>query len=301
MEIDELRWFIAVAEGRTVTAAAQSLHVSQPALSRGLGRLERELGAPLFDRIGRVLQLNQNGQTFLDAARRAVGAVDGATRTIADSADPDHGTVRLAFLNTLGTAFVPALVGDYRRLHPGVDFVLRQGGAERNERFLLDRAVDMVLTSRPSERTELEWRPLLEEPLVLVVPTTHRLAGRSWVRLAEVSEEPFVILAQGFGLRPITERLCGAAGFTPKIAFEGEEPMTLRGLIGAGCGVGLLAPAPAPLPDIVELPVREPRCSRTIGVVWFRGRHSPAAAEAFRDYVLAESRPPRTWSDLDTD
>src|SRR5438128_2585190 len=103
MEIAQLKWFLQVAEGHTVTAAAEELHVSQPALSRGLARLEHELGAPLFDRVGRVLRLNSNGEALLDAARRAVNALDTAARTIGKAADPTSGTVRLAFLNTLGT------------------------------------------------------------------------------------------------------------------------------------------------------------------------------------------------------
>src|ERR1051325_8837254 len=103
VEIDQLRWFVTVAEGSTVTAAAAELHVSQPALSRGLARLEHELGAPLFDRVGRVLRLNSNGKTLLEAARRALTTLDGASRTIRGAADPTQGTVRFAFLNTLGT------------------------------------------------------------------------------------------------------------------------------------------------------------------------------------------------------
>ena len=102
VETDQLRWFVTVAEGSTVTAAAAQLHVSQPALSRGLARLEQEIGSPLFDRVGRVLRLNSNGRTLLDAAKRALTALDSAVRTIGAATDPTHGTVRFAFLNTLG-------------------------------------------------------------------------------------------------------------------------------------------------------------------------------------------------------
>lgn len=125
MEIDQLRWFVTVAEGSTVTAAAAELHVSQPALSRGLARLEQEIGAPLFDRVGRVLRLNSNGRTLLDAAKRALTSLDSAARTIGAAADPTHGTVRFAFLNTLGTDLVPALLSGFRARHPTVEFLLR--------------------------------------------------------------------------------------------------------------------------------------------------------------------------------
>jgi DNA-binding transcriptional LysR family regulator len=291
--MDELRWFIRVAESRTVTEAAETLHLSQPALSRGLARLERELGAPLFDRVGRVLRLNANGQALLDGARRAVSAVDGARRTIGELADPDRGTVTLAFLNTMGPLVVPTLLSAYRPRRPNVQFRLRQGGTERIERYLLDGLVDLLLISTPRS-PEIVWHPLLTEPLVLVVPETHRLAGRSSVRLAEVRDEPFVIFSRGFGMRPTTERLCREAGFTPRISCEGEDGATLRGLIGAGCGVGLIGPGPAPVPGVVELPVSEPACFRTIGFGWC-DRFMPASADAFRTFALAEAKAPGIW------
>jgi DNA-binding transcriptional LysR family regulator len=293
VDVDELRWFIRVAESRTVTEAAETLHLSQPALSRGLARLERELGAPLFDRVGRVLRLNANGSALVDAARRAVSAVDGAQRVIGELADPDRGTVNLAFLNTMGPLVVPHLLSAYRPRRPHVQFRLRQGGTERIQQYLLDGVVDMLLISTPT-RPDIVWQPLLTEPLVLVVPSTHRLAGRSSVRLVEVRDEPFVMFAPGFGLRPTTERLCREAGFTPRIECEGEDGATLRGLIGAGCGVGLLGPGPAPVPGIVELAVSEPACFRTIGLGWC-DRFMPAAADAFRSFALAEAKPPGMW------
>jgi DNA-binding transcriptional LysR family regulator len=296
VEIAQLRWFVKVAEGHTVTAAAEALHVSQPALSRGLARLEQEVGAPLFDRVGRLLRLNSNGETLLDAARKALNSLDGAARTIGAAGDPTTGTVRLAFLNTLGTEFVPALLSGFRALYPDVEFVLRQGGTSRNERELLDGDLDIVLAAGPPDRDDIEWQALVDEPLVHVLPTGHRLARRRSIRLDEVKDEPFVTFSHGFGLRPITERLCAEAGFTPTFTFEGEDPNTLRGLVGAGCGVGLLAPAPGPLPHIVELPVSKPRCARKIGVAWCPEHYRPAVVENFRLYVISESRPPRTWS-----
>jgi DNA-binding transcriptional LysR family regulator len=296
VEIQELRWFVKVAEGQTVTAAADALRVSQPALSRGIARLEREMGAPLFDRVGRVLRLNANGHTLLEATKRALTSLDSAARTIGASTDPTQGTVRLAFLNTLGTGFVPALLSGFRARYPKVDFLLRQGGTSRNERNLLDGEVDMVLAAPTPENPAIEWRPLLDEPLVLVLPVGHRLAKKTSLRLADVRNEPFVTFSHGFGLRPLTEKLCRQAGFTPRIAFEGEDPTMLRGLVGAGCGVGLLGPAPGPLPDIVELPVSEPRCVRTIGLAWCPDHYTPAVVKTFRDYVFTESCAPAAWS-----
>ena len=119
---------------------------------------------------------------------------------------------------------------------------------------------------------DLVTRPLDEQRLHLAVSADHRLAGRRRIRLAEVAEEPFVAVEPGYGLRLITNEFCAQAGFAPRIAFEGEEVETLRGLVAAGLGVALLPPGLVPRPGVVELEVTAPRTRRAIGLAWPAGR-----------------------------
>src|SRR3954471_10248560 len=124
MNVDELRWFAALAERQHMTAVAREQHISQPALSRTTPRLEAQVGAPLFDRRGRVLALNEHGRRYLAHVRRALEELDAGAAVLADLADAERGEVRLWFLHTLGPWLVPALVRAYREERPAVRFRL---------------------------------------------------------------------------------------------------------------------------------------------------------------------------------
>jgi LysR family transcriptional regulator, transcription activator of glutamate synthase operon len=283
VQIDELRWFVAVVDDPNLTRAARALHLSQPALSRSLRRLEATLGVDLFDRVGRSVEPNEHGRMFAEHARRAVAAFDSGRDAVRGAAGTEEGEVRLAFLNTMGPRVVPELIGAYRRDHPRVRFRLSQAGAGTMLAELLDGSHDLLITSpRPGDE-RVAWRELFREPLRLAVPPDHRLAGRRRVRLAEVADDPFVVVRHEYGLRSTTEALCHAAGFEPQVAFEGEDVETLRGLVAAGLGVALLpelpqAPATPPL-----LAVADQGAVREIGLAWHRERYrSPAVVEFTR-------------------
>jgi LysR family transcriptional regulator, transcription activator of glutamate synthase operon len=294
MNTDELRWFAALAEREHMTATARELHISQPALSRAIGRLEAQLGVPLFDRRGRLLRLNHHGRRYLPHARRALEELDAGRASLADVADAEHGVLRLWFLHTLGSWLVPALVGAYRREHPGVRFRLTQGGTTAMTAAFDDGAADLLLMGpRPAGR-RFAWHRLVTEPLRLAVPPDHRLAARRSVRLEEVADDPFVAIVEGNALRTLTDGLCRAAGFEPRIAFEGDEVATLRGLIAAGLGVGLVSPQRVATEAVTtatpHLRVRDPGCERELGLVWDPDRPATPVVAGFRDFVVRHGR-----------
>lgn len=284
METSVLRFFIAVAEGATVTEVAEESFVSQPTVTRGLQRLEAEAGAPLFDRAGRGLRLNGNGQALLAAARRALADLDGAVAEIAAYRDPAAGTVRLGFLSPLSNWLLPELLGEYRRRFPRVSFALRQDGAARISAALAEGELDVLITIPGGGQPGVRWEPLFDEDIVLVVPASHRLASASAAPLPAVADETFMILAAGYGLRTVTENMCAAAGFRPRIGFEGHDYTTLYGLIRAGCGVGLF-PGQPQLPEGLRQVPLSPAARRTVGVAWCEGNHRSAAADAFREFI----------------
>jgi DNA-binding transcriptional LysR family regulator len=291
MEIETIRAFLEVADGTTVTVAAERAHRTQPALSRALSRLEREVGSELFQRSGRGLTLTPAGRELLDSARRIVEAYDRGVRAVQDMAAPQGGFVPLAFLHTLGTWLVPELIRSFRAERPEVRFDLRQHGDAGLVDDLLGGAVDLAITGGLPEHPQIEGRRLLIEPLRLVVPPDHRLAGRRSVRLADVAKDPFIVLKPGFSLRDVTERLCVEAGFVPQIGFEGEEVETLRGLVAAGLGVALLPdPHGVGSPAAPHLRVSDVPASREIGIAWIRDRRLPAASDRFREHAISNAR-----------
>ncbi|MFJ1756757.1 LysR family transcriptional regulator [Kitasatospora sp. NPDC088134] len=287
MLVPQLAQFVAVARLEHVTRAAQLLGVPQPTLSRAVARLEDELGVRLLARQGRTVRLTRAGRILLDAAERALAEVERGVEAARAEADPAAGRVAFGFLHTMGADAVPALLRGFRAGHPQVRFQLVQDHVAAMLERLRAGELDLCLVSPLPDAPDLTARPLDEQRLFLTVPPDHRLAGRRRVRLAEVAEEPWVTVERGYGLRHIVEGFCTEAGFTPRIAFEGEDVETLRGLVAAGLGVSLLPPALVPRPGAVELEVTAPRTRRAIGLAWPAHRPLPPPAAAFRDFVLS--------------
>ncbi|GAA2447084.1 MULTISPECIES: LysR family transcriptional regulator [Streptomyces] len=282
-----LAYFAAVARHEHVTRAAHDLGVPQSTLSRAMVRLERDLGVSLFARKGRTLSLTPAGRTFLASAERALGEVERATDAVRADADPSAGRVAFGFLHTMGSETVPGLIRAFRVDHPKVRFTLVQNYGEAMIERLRAGDLDLCLTSPVPDAPDLVARRLDEQRLRLVVPDDHRLAGRKRVRLAEAADETFVTLEPGYGLRRITDALCAEAGFAPRIAFEGEEAETLRGLVAAGLGVALLPPPAVARPGVVELTVTAPRAAREIGVAWLDGHPDTPPVAAFKRFLLS--------------
>lgn len=287
MDIQQLLYFRKVAELQHFTRAAEALAVSQPALSRAVGRLEDELGIRLFEREGRSVRLNRYGKVFLKRAERILQEVEDSRHEMADLAGTERGTIALAFLHTLGVRLVPDLLRQFRQNHPQLGFQLWQNATEVVLKQLETGEVDLCLVSLPHHAgdSKLGWVDLFDEELFLIVPPNHALAGKGTVALREVADSDFISLKPETGLRQISDDLCRQAGFTPRILFEGEEVATIRGLVNAGLGVALI---PAAEPEQLGpewLHVSTPVCRRTIGMAWMNGRYLSGAAQLFRDFV----------------
>jgi len=291
--VDELHWYVVLAETEHMTEAATRLNVAQPTLSRALARLERRMGTPLFDRVNRRLRLNRYGEILLEHARRCLVELNSATDRIDSLLDPDRGTVRLAFLHSVATWLVPELLRRYRERVPGARFELRQAPGHEILAALRGGHVDLAFTSPRPDGADTAWRPLHREQLCLAVPAGHPLAGRGRCGLAEVAAEPFVALSPGFGMREISDELCAHAGFAPVIAFESSEISSTEGLVAAGLGVAVV-PMPRAhreTPGVTYLPLTDAGAHRVIGLVWPRDRALPPVSERFAEFIQS-----RRWS-----
>ena len=278
----------ALAQEEHVTKVAEFVGLPQPTVSRWLAAIGDELGAPIVERVGRGVRLTRAGQLLAAAAERSMAVLDAGWRQASEEVDPERGQVVLGFLHMLGRSVVPELVRGFREAHPHVRFRLVQNSRQLIVDQLTRGEIDLALVAPPADDPGFQFVALHDQELVLVVPSAHRLASRSEVRLAELADEEFVVLEHGYGLRQITDDLCAAAGFTPTVTFEGQEIETLRGLVAAGLGVAVLTRAElAPTPGVVELPVI-PRASRTFGLSWRADHPLPPAVAAFRDHALTQ-------------
>jgi LysR family transcriptional regulator, transcription activator of glutamate synthase operon len=296
MQVQELRWFVSAVDQPNLTRLSATLHISQPALSRSLRRLERTVGVQLFDRVGRSVAPNDFGRALSLHVSRALEELDAGVEEAREIGDPTRGEIRLAFLHTLGTWLVPELLVDYRAEHPHVRFRLSQNSAAANFAELLAGRHDLLLTSPRPEDPLIGWQGLLTEPLRLAVPPGHRLANRRRVRLTEVADNDFVAMTQETGLRAVTDRLCERAGFTPRVAFESQDVETLRGLVSAGLGVALLPSRPGAPKSPPLLAVADPGAQRSIGLAWHRERYRSPAVLAFAAFIAATRNDRHRWA-----
>ncbi|WP_326568436.1 LysR family transcriptional regulator [Amycolatopsis rhabdoformis] len=271
---------------RNVTHTAELLGVPQPTVSRRLAALGESLGAPLTVPDGRGIRLTRAAELLAEAAERALASVDAGARLAREEIEPESGRVVLGFLHLLGRSLVPSLLRGYRERVPGARFTLVQGSRQEMVDRLAGGELDLALLAPVPSDPVFETAVLATQPILLSVPAGHRLAGRSSVRMEELAEEEFVMLEPGYGLRRITDELCAEAGFSPRIAFEGQESDTVRGLVAAGLGVALLPHfEPGAPAGVAEVEI-EPGVGRTIGVVWRRGEVVSRAVGVFREFVL---------------
>ena len=294
MRVEDLRWFVVLAETEHLTEAAAALGTSQPNLSRSLQRVERAFGVPLFERERRGVRLNPYGRLVLDAARAGVTAVDTAKRQIDALLDPESGTVRLAFLHSVATSLMPDLLKAFRAVAPRVEFQLRQEPAHDIVQDLETGEAEIAIVAPRPDPSRFGWHLLERQRLCLHVPPGHALASRHRVELEAARDEAFVGLQPGFGFRRVTDRLCREAGFSPQLAFEATDLATIDSLVGAGLGVAILPAGAVRGNDsgAVSVPLAGVRSRREIGMSWRLSAPLTPAAERFRAFV--RSRPATT-------
>jgi len=296
VELYQLRYFQTVAEVGTLRDAAEQLAVSQSAVSRAIAMLESEIGVELFTRRGRANELNRFGQAFLRTSRAAQRNLETAVSGVRQLAGVDAGTVALGFLVSLGVATVPRLIRRHHDRHPGARFELCQRSGPALVNDLTNGVIDVCL-SYPltfDESPGVKWHKLFTQQLYAVVDRDHPLAHRKLIGFEELAGQPFVALDRSHTLRRIFDDACARHAITPTIAFDGTDITTLRGLIGAQLGVGLLPCAAAPPPDVVEIAVDDAQLVRPIAVGWMTNRYLPPSAAAFRDTAIASFGLPDT-------
>jgi LysR family transcriptional activator of glutamate synthase operon len=292
VDTDALRWLQQVADGTTVTEVSDTEAVTQSGVSRALARLEAEIGTPLLRRSGRTLRMTHAGAVFKPHLDALLHHLDDGIAAVSQLIDPDTGTVVLAFQQSLGTWLVPDLVRSFRAARPGVGFRLIQVRDEPQSAALDGGNADLEIGSRRAAADAGVHTALITlEPLRLAVPRDHRLAAQPRVGLADAAAEPFIGLRPASALRRLTDDLCQAAGFRPRVIFEGDDLSDVRGFVAGGLGVALV-PAPragspegAPGP-VAYLEIGDHGAVREIWLTWPAERRLLPAAELFRRHVI---------------
>lgn len=240
VDLPSLRIFLAVAEELHFGRASEQLHLTQPYVSRVIRRLESDLGAALFDRTTRCVQLTVAGAALVPAARSTLSTIEHARADIRAIARGRKGTVRVSFAGPSSNAAIGQLARAVREQHRDIDFVLQPGefGPAVYER-ILDGSVDLAIARFRDRPADVALRAIAEEHYVVAVPDTHPLAERTTISIAELKSEPFVTLPAhpGSAVRNALIAWCHDAGFTPRVVQTAPDTWTLTALVAAGVGV----------------------------------------------------------------
>jgi DNA-binding transcriptional LysR family regulator len=278
MDERRLRYFLAVVEDGGVTRAASRLHVAQPSLSQALRALERELGAELFHRVGRGLRLTAAGEALIGPARQALRMMDAARAAVGEVAELAAGTLQIAALATLAVDPLSALIGRFRREHPGVVVRVREPeSAVALSTLVRAGECELGLAHLPLPPQDLRTVELGEQELLFVLPPASE-PGRA-LSPAALREVPLVVSRPGTSTRMLLEQALQAVAVTPRIAVETDAREAIVPLVLAGAGAALL---PATLAHEAArrgavVRAARPRIVRRIGLVQRDGPLAPAA------------------------
>ncbi|MEW2355442.1 LysR family transcriptional regulator [Spirillospora sp. NPDC029432] len=284
MDLQQMRYVVAVAELGNFTRAAEKCLVVQSALSHQIARLERELGARLFDRTSRRVRLTPAGEAFLPAARQALEAADRARAEVAAAAGEIRGRLAIGTIPTVAAVDLPAAMKEFHDRHPRVRITLKVGGSEILAEEVAQGALDVAFLGLPRDARPkgVCGHELARGELVAVVPPEHPLAAETRVGLARLAEEVFVDFPAGSAGRLQSDEAFAAAGLRREVAFEVTMVDFLARMVRAGLGVAMLPAAfVGKVPDLRVLRVDEAP-ARVEHLVWSRFRPSPAAG-AFLD------------------
>jgi LysR family transcriptional regulator, low CO2-responsive transcriptional regulator len=291
--VRQLRLFLALAEHKSITAAARACHVTQPTVSMQLKELADAVGLPLYEQIGKRLFLTEAGEALVDTAQRMedewaafeqrVDALKGLTR----------GRLRLAVVST-AKYFVPSLLGSFCDAHPEIDIALELLNRDAVVERLRHNRDDLYIMSIPPHDIELEKHAFLPNPLVVIASASHRWAGRRRLALADLQEERFIVRERGSGTRLACDAHFAAQGFAPRVRLELGSNEAIKEAVAAGMGLAVVSrhALATPVPDqrLIELPVAGFPVQSSWWTLYPRGKRLSPLAAVFLEHIEHTAR-----------
>ncbi|WP_141578129.1 LysR family transcriptional regulator [Actinomadura sp. WMMA1423] len=249
MQLQQLAYFVAVAEVRHFTQAAELLRVAQPSLSKQIRALENELNVSLFSRARGNITLTPAGEALLPLAKRILADVDTARLEVQELVGLKRGRVRLGATPSLCAGLLADVLRLFHDTYPGIQLIVEEGGSRDLVRELTRGSLDMALVILPLHGDPpLDTTPILREYLVVAspagaepgAPRTAQLPRRSYLRIEDLQNRPLVMFRPGYDLREATISACRAAGFEPRFAVEGGEMDAVLRFVEVGLGIAVV-------------------------------------------------------------
>ncbi len=240
MELVQLRHFVTIAETLSFTKAAELAHISQPALSYQIKRLEKELGVELFTRRGRSISLTPEGDIFLPMAQSLLARANEAVRMVRDQSGIETGEVSVGLLPSIANYLAPELMASYHQVFPRVHVTLLESGDLTLQQRVATGAADFAIVGDVEALTTLDSTHLGSESLFLVTSPSHRLANEVTVEISQLRHEEFTLPSSDYRFREQIIETCRREGFEPEVTYTADTMGTLKGFVRAGLAVSIL-------------------------------------------------------------
>ncbi len=292
MDLRHLRYFVTVAQELNVTRAAARLHIAQPSLSLRIHKLEQEVGAELFDRVGRSIRLTQAGRLFLEQAHKTLADVDRGITLARQAAKGETGQLSIGYNAPAAFKVFPKIVPAFRRKWPNIHLTFHSLLGQQQLDGLRRDELDLGFVWLPVATEELDVQELLKEPLIAVLPAGHRLARASAVRIKDLSQEPMILPARD--LHPDTyrdiEQRFASAGATLNVAYQLENSLSMINFVAMGIGCSILPDYASTIrhDGVVYRPLRPANFTKTLAIIKKKGRTD--LARTFVQFTLQTLR-----------
>ncbi len=291
MEFHQLRYVCAIAETGSFSRAAEHCQITQPSLSQQVLKLEEELGAKLFDRLGRSVRLTEAGRAFLPHARTILDQVGTARSSVAKKKEDFTGSVSVGVIPTIAPYLIPHYTAAFARKYPDAKLRIIEDMTPSLVESLRDLSIDIAILALPLRHKDLEIYPLRTEPLFAVLPKDHPRAGDDSIAIKDLRKESFVLLRDGHCFRDLSIATCNRGRISPTIAFESGQFSSLLGMVAAGVGVTLV-------PEMAVdrnagcsfIRLSDARATRTIVAATLRGRSLNRIQHAFLSGIRGKAR-----------
>lgn len=293
MNLNHLSYFRVLAKLEHYTQAAEELSITQPSLSHAMSTLEKNLGTYLFEKQGRNIKLTKHGKIYFEYVDRALSELEKGEKKLRELTNISTGTIELGYIYTLGPSFIPKLIKEFsnKQDNRSIKFLFGQGTTKTLIEGLKQEKYDMVFCSLVENEPDIDFTPIANEELVVIVSNEHPLATKDSIDLTEIDSYPFIGFSEKSGIRSLIDDLFKKVNIIPNIICEVEEDNAVAGLVEINYGIAVV-PKISSLKyyNVKVLPITNPKHERYIYLATLKNRYLTPSVNLFKKYSLEYSK-----------
>lgn len=289
--LHQLKVFEATARHGSFTRAAEELLITQPTVSSQIKQLTKAIGLPLFEQIGKRLYLTEAGKGLFKTCQEIFERLENFEMKVADLKGTRQGQLKLAVITT-AKYFIPRILGAFCRQYPGIDISLNVTNHQQIQRRMMENQDNLYILSQPSDNMNLSTQPFLDNPLVVIAPKNHPLAGKQKISITNLDGEAFIMREQGSGTRQAIQKLFYKHGVSVQVRLELGSNEAIKHAIAGGLGISILSQhtliSEGKDSELTVLDVEHFPIKRRWYVAYLRDKQLSVVAQAFLGYLLQE-------------